>query len=154
MFSTRQLTRGATLLALALVIPFAFHAIGGSGLGKILLPMHLPVLIAGFLCGPIAGLFVGILAPLLSSIFTGMSPMMPPVAQMMVFELGLYGFLTGVLSRTRLGVYPTLIMAMAGGRLLYGFLGFFILPLFGLNQVPLFYPLTYGLVTGLPGIVV
>jgi hypothetical protein len=81
--------------------------------------------------------------------------MMPPIAQMMVFELAAYGLLAGLLyERFRLGVYPSLITAMVGGRLVYGFLGYLVLPLFGFTQVPLFAPLLYAFGQSLPGVII
>ena len=148
---TRQLTLGAMFVAFGIVLPLLFHLIG---LGTALLPMHIPVLFAGFFCGPAVGLLVGAMTPLLSSVVTGMPPMMPPIAQMMAFELAAYGLLTGLLyQRLRLGVYPALLLAMVGGRLVYGLVGYLLLPLFGLNQVPLFAPLAMAVGVSLPGVV-
>jgi hypothetical protein len=139
-------------VAIGILLPIVFHAIG---LGKVFLPMHIPVLLAGFFCGPVVALLVGAVTPLLSSIWTGMPPMMPPIAQMMVFELAAYGLLAGLLyERFRLGVYPSLITAMVGGRLVYGFLGYLVLPLFGFTQVPLFAPLLYAFGQSLPGVII
>lgn len=149
----RNLTRGALFLALGVVLPMAFHMAGGPSVGRVFLPMHIPVLLCGFFCGPGTGFLVGTITPLLSGMLTGMPPFMPPTAQVMMWELGTYGLLTGLLyHRARLGVYPALLVAMVSGRLVYGLLGYFVLPMFGLKQVPLLYPLTYGLVTALPGI--
>lgn len=148
--STRNLSRGALFVALGILLPIAFHVVG---MGKVFLPMHIPVLLAGFFCGPMVGMLVGMITPLLSAVLTGMPPLMPPVAQGMVFELGLYGLLTGFLyERLRLGVYPSLLLAMAAGRVVYGFLGYLILPLFGLNQVPLLAPVLLAVGESLPGV--
>jgi uncharacterized membrane protein len=62
-----------------------FHLFGG-GLGNILMPMHIPVLLCGFLCGPLFGAACGVLLPLLSSIMIGIPPIFPVGAAMM-FEL-------------------------------------------------------------------
>lgn len=147
---TRRLIWGALFLALALLLPMAFHAVG---LGKVFLPMHIPVLMAGFFAGPSVGALVGMTAPLLSAVLTGMPPLMPPTAQMMVFELGIYGLVSGLLyHRTRLGIFPCLILAMVSGRLVYGALGALLLPLVGLPAIPILYPMTAGLLSSLPGI--
>lgn len=155
MTGTRQLTRGAFFIALGIVIPFAFHAIGGPGLGRVFLPMHVPVLLAGFLCGPVIGLITGMLTPILSAVFTGMPPLMPPMAQTMVVELGIYGAVAGLMyQRTKLGPLLSLIGAMAAGRLAYGLVGWLVLPLFGLTGISPLYPLTYGVATALPGVAI
>jgi len=61
-------------IAIGVVLPVAFHSIPNAG--SIFLPMHIPVLLCGLICGPFYGLACGILAPLLSCLLTGM----PPVA--------------------------------------------------------------------------
>ncbi len=145
------ITRGAFFIALGILLPIAFHFLG---LGRIFLPMHLPILVAGFLCGPRVGLMTGMVTPLLSALLTGMPPLMPPMAQLMIFELGAYGLLTGLFfHQLQLGIYPSLLIAMLGGRLVHGLLGYLALPIFGLEGISLLYPLTYGLLTGLPGVV-
>jgi len=149
--NVRDLTLGALFVALGILLPMFFHMVG---LGKVFLPMHIPVLLAGFFCGPAVGLLVGGLTPILSAVLTGMPPFMPPVAQMMVFELATYGFLTGWFYRSlRMGVVPSLLLAVAAGRFVYGVLGYLLLPLIGLNQVPLWAPLLWAVGESLPGVV-
>lgn len=121
-----QLTHSALFLALAVALPIAFHQFGLGG--RVFLPMHLPVLLAGFLAGPASGLVVGLLAPGLSSLLTGM----PPTDRilLMAMELAMYGFVAGVTyRRLRLNVYIALVAAMIVGRLMFG-LGLFLLGLF------------------------
>lgn len=150
--SIRDIVLGGLFIALGIIIPIAFHAIGA---GPVFLPMHIPVLLAGFIVGPAIGCVVGALTPVLSSVLTGMPPLMPPKAQMMVVELGVYGLLSGFFYQTRkIHVVLSLIIAMFGGRIVYGLLAAYILPLFGFSPVPVFYPITAGLVTGIPGIVI
>ena len=55
-------------LALAVLLPVGFHMLGVAG--RIFLPMHIPVLLAGFLVGPYCGLIVGLIAPGLSFLLT------------------------------------------------------------------------------------
>ena len=40
----------AFFVTLAVLVPTIFHAVGG--LGKVFLPMHIPVILCGFICGP------------------------------------------------------------------------------------------------------
>lgn len=148
--TVREVTRGALFVALGIVIPALFHA---AGVGKALLPMHIPVLLAGLLAGPAAGAGVGLLTPVLSAFLTGMPTLMPPVAQTMMVELAVYGFLSGLLYRGRKrNAIVALLGAMLGGRLVYGVLAAYVLPVFGLTRVPVLYPLTAGLVGSLPGV--
>lgn len=76
---TRLVTAGVCL-ALCLILPFLTGQI--PAVGNMMLPMHLPVLLCGFLCGPIYGLGVGFLAPLLRNLLFGMPPLMPTGAAM------------------------------------------------------------------------
>jgi len=146
----RLVTVCGLFISAGILIPMVFHAFG---LGKVFLPMHIPVLIAGILYGPEYGLITGLITPGLSAVLTGMPPLMPPTAQAMTFELAAYGVLSGLLThRVGLGVVPSLVGAMIGGRLVYGMLGASLLPLLGFQSVPVLYPLTAGLVSSLPGV--
>jgi riboflavin transporter FmnP len=49
MKSTKKLTISALLLALALILPFFTGQI--REIGNKLLPLHIPVLLRGFICG-------------------------------------------------------------------------------------------------------
>ncbi|MGE5593674.1 MAG: ECF transporter S component [Betaproteobacteria bacterium] len=147
----RGLAYGGVFVALGIVFPMFFHAVGA---GKLFLPMHIPVLLAGFFIGPLIGAVVGFLTPILSALLTGMPPLMPPMAQTMMVELAAYGFLSGLLYKVlKQNVIVALIGAMVGGRLIYGVLSAYLLPVFGFERVPVLYPLSAGIVGSLPGIV-
>ncbi len=94
--NTKKLVYSALFLALALVLPFLTGQI--QTFGQMLAPMHLPVLLCGFVCGPVWGLAVGAVAPLLRSLLFGMPPMFP-TAVAMAFELAAYGLFTGLFYR-------------------------------------------------------
>ena len=115
--STRNMILAGLFVALGIVLPFFTGKIGE--LGRALLPMHIPVLIAGFVSGWPYGLAVGLITPFLSSFTTGMPPV--PMATTMTFELAAYGFLTGLLyklfPKKDIYVYPALLLSMLGGRL-------------------------------------
>lgn len=108
-------------LALCMVLPMITGNI--PQIGQMLCPMHLPVLLCGFVCGWPYGLVVGAVAPLLRSLLFGM-PAMYPMAVSMAFELAAYGLLTGIFYRVfpkkTAFIYPTLLIAMIGGRLVWG----------------------------------
>ncbi len=111
----------ALCLALCYVLPNFTGSI--PQIGSMLLPMHIPVLLCGFLCGPLWGIAVGAAAPIMRSALVGM-PVMYPMAVSMAFELATYGALCGLLhrylSKDLKGIYTTLILAMIGGRMVYG----------------------------------
>lgn len=111
----------AACIALCCVLPVAFHSVG---LGSVLSPMHLPVLLCGLVCGGWYGLFCGLAGPLLSSMLTGMPGAMGLMT--MVPELMAYGLFSGLamkLVRTRslyADMYISLITAMVLGRIVGG----------------------------------
>ena len=119
--SLRRLLLSAMLLALALILPFFTGQI--PRIGKMLCPMHLPVLLCGFFCGPWYGLAVGLLAPLSRSLLFGSPPLLT-IGLPMCAELAAYGAAAGLLYRRlrtkRGGIYLSLLGAMAAGRLLWG----------------------------------
>lgn len=116
----RRLTWSAMCLALCLLIPFLTGQI--PQIGSALCPMHLPVLLAGFLCGPWWALVTGLAAPLLRNLLFSMPPLLTAIA--MSFELGTYGVVSGLLYRrlpkNLAGIYISLITAMITGRIVWG----------------------------------
>ena len=128
----RKLTYAALFLALAMVLPFITGQI--PEIGKMLSPMHIPVLLCGFLCGWPWGLAVGFIAPLLRSVVFGM-PAMFPGAVAMAFELAVYGTLSGILykalPRKKWSIYAALILSMIAGRIAWGIVRLFLAGLSG-----------------------
>jgi thiamine transporter ThiT len=117
-----KLILSALLMALGLVLPFFTGQI--PQVGNMLLPMHLPVLVCGLICGWKYGLAVGWILPLLRSVLFGM-PVLFPRALAMAFELAAYGGLAGLFyERSRwkciVALYRALIAAMIGGRMVWG----------------------------------
>lgn len=143
----------ALFLALAYVMPFLTGQI--PEIGSMLCPMHLPVLLCGFICGPVWGLVVGSFAPLLRSMLTGGFPPMFPTALCMAFELATYGAVAGwmhrMLPRKKPFIYCSLITAMILGRIVWGLVMFICL---GANGGFTFAAFIAGAFTGaVPGIV-
>ena len=67
--ATKKLVFCAICVALCVVLPMAFHALGS---GAVFLPMHIPVLLCGLVCTWPYGVVCGLLGPLLSSVLTSM----------------------------------------------------------------------------------
>ncbi len=110
----RQITLAGLFIAIGLILPMAFHVLGP---GTTFLPMHIPVLMAGFSLGLPMALLVGILTPILSSLLTGM-PLIFPVLPFMILELGTYALGTSFLYRTlKWNVYVSLLVTMVLGRI-------------------------------------
>ena len=82
-YSGRDLLLGGLFVALAVVLPILFHAIG---LGGAFLPMFFPIITAGFLLALPVAVTVGLISPLTSALLTGMPPFYPPIAIIMMFE--------------------------------------------------------------------
>lgn len=118
---TTKFIFGAVFLALSYIMPFLTGQI--PQFGSMLCPMHIPVLLCGFLCGWQVGLAVGFIAPLLRSFTLGMPPMFP-IALCMAFELATYGAASGImhsiLPRKKISVYISLIASMIVGRITWG----------------------------------
>lgn len=100
-----KMTVGGMMLALAIIIPYFFHLVGGPTSGRVFLPMHIPVLLGGVILGPIFGAIVGGLSPFISSLITGMPP--APIMPFMVLELAVYGGVAGLMYHT-IGFYKPL----------------------------------------------
>lgn len=117
----RSLVISALMLALCLVLPFLTGQI--PEIGGMLCPMHLPVLLCGFVCGPVWALVVGAVAPMLRYVLFQMPPPFP-TGFSMCFELATYGLVSGLLFRALpkkpWNVYVSLIAAMLAGRLVWG----------------------------------
>lgn len=141
-------------LALGLVLPFLTGQL--QQFGSMLLPMHLPVIICGLVCGWKFGLGVGFILPLLRSAVFSM-PVFYPTALAMAFELAAYGFLAGFLFEKAKwkcikSLYRCLIAAMMGGRIVWGIA---MLILMGINggAFTLTAFLTGAFLNAIPGIV-
>lgn len=146
---TKNLVGSGLCIALGLLLPQVFHLIGA---GSVFLPMHIPVLLCGLCFGWQYGLAVGVVTPLLSSLFTGMPPIFPTAVAMM-FELGTYGALTGMIYRQlKQNIYVSLIGGMLGGRVISGVASALFYGLAG-KEYGFQIFLTGAFVTALPGII-
>ena len=121
MTSVKRITLCAVCIALCYVLPIALHSVG---LGNILSPMHIPVLLCGLVCGGGYGLICGLIGPVVSHLLSGMPPFM--MLMRMMPELAVYGLVAGLAMRCiRTGrasadVYISLVIAMVVGRIAGG----------------------------------
>lgn len=149
-----SLIYSALFLALAYVLPFLTGQI--QQIGNMLCPMHIPVLLCGFICGWQWGLTVGAAAPLLRSLTLVMPPPFP-TAVCMAFELAAYGAIAGLMKRLLpkkpLFTYVSLLISMAVGRLVWALAMFICLGAtggsFGLKAF-----LSGAIINAVPGIIV
>lgn len=143
----------ALFLAFAYVLPFLTGQI--PEIGSMLCPMHLPVILCGFVCGPVWGLAVGLIAPMFRSLTLGMPPIFP-TAICMAFELAVYGLVAGVMHRVlpvkKPLVYVSLLTAMVAGRLAWGAAMFVCMGMSG-GEFPLPAFLAGAVTNAIPGII-
>ena len=118
---TKNLVLSALFLAIAYVLPFLTGQI--PEIGNMLCPMHIPVLLCGFICGWYWGGAVGFIAPLFRSLTLG-APVLFPRAVCMALELCTYGAIAGLmhkaLPKKKPDVYLSLTVSMMAGRLVWG----------------------------------
>ena len=122
MSSVKRSMLTAVCIGLCVVLPMAFHSIPNAG--SIFLPMHIPVLLCGLICGWSFGLLCGLAGPLLSSLLTGM----PPMAYLpsMLVELAAYGLVCGLMinlvhtKKLYADLYISLVVALIAGRIVAG----------------------------------
>lgn len=119
--STQKLALSALFLSLGILLPFLTGQI--PKIGSMLLPMHIPVLLCGFICGWPYGLAVGFITPLFRSLLFGV-PAPYPQAPAMALELAAYGLIVGLLyqklPKKPVFAYLSLLAAMLGGRMIWG----------------------------------
>ena len=150
----KNLTFSAMFLALGMVLPFLTGQI--PQIGNMLLPMHIPVLLCGLICGWQYGALVGLILPLLRYAVFGM-PKLFPTGISMSFELLTYGLVVGWLymhSKWHCirALYRCLLIAMVCGRVVWGIVQWILLGASGTGfTVEMF--LAGAVLNAIPGIV-
>ncbi len=147
----REIVLASFFIALGIVLPIAFHAIGQ---GAAFLPMHIPVLLAGFVLNAPFAIIVGITTPILSSLLTSTPPVFP-VLPFMTFELATYGLMTSILyRRLKLNVYVSLVGAMISGRLVATIVVWIMTSFFFVKLPTPMVWLSGVVMAGIPGIII
>jgi len=152
--STKKMVLSGLFIALGLTLPFLTAQI--PSIGSKLLPMHIPVLLGGFILGWPCGLVIGLIVPLLRSILFGMPPMFP-TAIAMSFELASYGLVAGLLykllPKKNIFIYITLIISMICGRIVWGTVSIF---LYGLSGTAFTWKIFMAgaFINAIPGIII
>lgn len=150
----KNLVLSGLFTAIGIILPFITMRI--PRIGNMLLPMHIPVMLCGFICGGPYGYVVGLIVPLLRSALVGM-PVMIPSAVTMAPELAVYGLVTGLLYKKlkskKSGIYVSLISAMILGRIVWGLTSIGVLSLTGSSFTWKLF-ITNGFVNAIPGIII
>ena len=146
-----QMAIAGLFIAFGIVLPMMFHAIG---LGSTFLPMHIPVLLSGFVLDAPMAAAVGAITPFLSSMFTGMPPAFP-IMPYMVFELAAYGYMISFFYRKiHRNAYISLIGSMISGRIVAGVAVWVLATLFAAKLPGPVVFITSSVAKGLPGIII
>lgn len=154
MKTNKSTALSAMFISIGIVLPMLTSQV--KEIGDTLLPMHIPVMLCGLVCGAKYGFFTGLILPLLRGAIFSMPPLYPN-ALWMAAELATYGFVIGFIY-SRIGkkdlktVYISLLSAMISGRIVWGITKWTLL---GLNGKPFLFSmfLTGGFIDALPGII-
>lgn len=152
MSKSKQITYAALLLALGLILPRITGMIPIAGINSMLSPMHIPLLLAGFILSWKYSLILGISLPLVSFLLTGMPPLFP-IGLAMMGELATYGIVAYFLYQVaHKNIYLSLIIAMLCGRIVLGIMNTILL---SAANIPYGFEafLTSAFVTAIPGII-
>lgn len=150
----KKLILAALFLVLGFVLPLFTSQI--KEIGDTLLPMHIPVMLCGLICGARYGLAVGLVLPFLRAVVFSVPPLYPN-AVWMALELATYGLVTGLLYRCKKNpkigyLYLCLAVSMVAGRAVWGIAKTVLLGLAGKPfTVEAF--IVGGFVDAIPGIV-
>lgn len=137
-------------LALGVILPQLFHFLPIPEAGRIMLPMHIPAILAGYFLGSKPGMLVGFLSPVLSSLMFGMPAVL--IMPIMAVELLVYGLAAGILGKKIKNTYLSLILVMISGRIASGLMYVIFINILGITKLNM--AMFIGsLSTGLPGIV-
>ena len=90
--TTKNLTLSAMFLAVGMLLPFLTGQI--PQIGNMMLPMHIPVLLCGVICGWQYGAALGFILPFIRYMVFGM-PVLFPTGVAMAFEMMTYGLVAG-----------------------------------------------------------
>ncbi len=154
--NSRRTVMAGLMLAMGIILPFVTSHGWGLPLGQILLPMHIPVLLSGFFCGPLTGSITGFILPYLNSAVSGM-PTLFPNGVIMSFELLGYGLSAGLIHKlfknknTLPVLYVCLVTSLIFGRAIYALTAnilFFFVP--GMKYLSVI----SAAVKGIPGIAI
>ena len=148
----KKIILSAMFLAIAMILPLFTGQI--PKIGEMMLPMHFPVLLCGFFCGPLYGGITGLIAPLLRFVIFGMPPIYPK-GIWMACELATYGLMSGllykILPKKKVCIYISLIGAMIAGRIVWGIVKSALL---GAGEFGMAAFITGGFIEAIPGIII
>ena len=120
-YKYKKLLLASMFLVLGAILPFLTLQI--KEIGDSLLPMHLPIILCGLICGAKYGCITGFVLPFFRAVAFGMPPIFPN-ALWMALELATYGLVIGFLypkkQHSLKWLYVSLITTMLSGRIIWG----------------------------------
>ncbi len=116
--SARELAFCGLFGAAALLLPILFHLVH---LGRIFMPMYLPLCTLPFFVRPYPAAATAALTPIISAALTGMPPFFPPTAVFMAVELSCMAALIAFVMQRRPKTNEWLLLTwvLLVGRVLY-----------------------------------
>jgi niacin transporter len=149
-FSAQKLILTGLFIAIGVILPRFFP----YPTGMAFLPMHIPILLCGIVCGLPYGIISGLAIPLISHFTTGFPP--SAVLPAMLCELAAYGLFTSLLMKIPVkSFYARVCVALYGamllGRVVFGAVNMYI---FNVGEYSVQIWMTAAFVTALPGIVI
>ena len=145
---TKRLLLAVIMLAITVTIPSILpqHHI----FGKMIQPMHIPVLLSAYIVGGPCAMVIGAVSPLLRHMWVGMPAM--SIAVPMCFELATYGLVTAVVykisSHRGRSVVKSLLVGMLSGRVVWGIVSAV------MNHYTFGMVMTEGFINAIPGIII
>ncbi len=129
----RKLTLSALFLCLGIALPMLIGQV--PQIGSMLLPMHIPVFLCAFICGPYYGAPMAAILPILRSVLFN-RPNFYPEALAIAFELASYALIAGALysrfkKQNTAAVLLSLSVSLVAGRIVRGLAQFFLLKAVG-----------------------
>jgi thiamine transporter ThiT len=150
----KKLIFSAIFLALGFILPMFIGQI--PTIGKMLLPMHIPVFLCAMICDYKYGAIIGFILPILRSLLFSV-PVMYPTAIAVAFEMSVYGLITGLIfgvckKKNLISIYSSMLPAMLLGRIVRCVAEIILLNLKGNNFVWQTFAST-TILSSLPGII-
>ena len=117
--SLKKLIFSAIFLAIGFILPMFIGQI--PTIGKMLLPMHIPIFLCAMICDYKYGAIIGFILPILRSLLFSV-PVMYPTAIAVAFEMSVYGLITGLIfglckKKNIISIYTSMLPAMLLGRI-------------------------------------
>lgn len=149
------MTVSAMFIAVGIILPFFTGQI--PKIGAMMLPMHLPIILCGLICGWKWGAAAGFVTPLMRSVLFHF-PVLYPNAVAMAFELMTYGLVAGYIygkSKWQCirALYRALVAAMIAGRLVWALAEIILLGLSGTKFTFEMF-LASSITNSIPGIII